>query len=243
MKRFAIAVMAGALGLAACSQREPTDVQLGSLLRSERADPADPNASFDTPVLTCLRAWSGDVALLQGLPIGVASDDGKKTCRGKVDARIADSSHNPDKFTFAEISTPSVVKRAMALAAARRIAAMNASSARPPPGAFGRQALPKAPPKPAAPPPLGPPVELGTAGVTLSESEHMCEQLQHRAATSDDAAVKNYGAACGVSLKRTREAMEAAAARGDSAKVDSYAKTLIRYSAVARTMLDKDAKK
>jgi len=243
VKKFALAVMLGTLGLTACSHREPTDVQLGTLLRVERADPANPSAAFDTTFLPCLRAWSGDAALLSGLPAGVVSDDGKKTCRVKVDARIADPAHNPDKFTFAEISAPNVVKRAIALAAAHRLAAMNAGATRPPPSAFGKPAPPSQPTKPAAPAPSGPPVELGAAGVTLSESEHVCEQLQQKAATSNDPAVKNYGAFCANSLKRTRDAMEAAAARGDSAKVDVYAKTLVRYAAAAQSLLDKDGKK
>jgi len=244
VKRFAFAVVAGALGLAACSHREPTDVQLGTLLRIERAEPSDPSPPFDTALMTCLRAWSGDVGLLTGLPIGVASDDGKKACRVKVDARVADPAHNPDKFTFEEISTPNVVKRAMALAAARRIAAINSASTRPPPGAFGKPAQAPVPPHPPAEqPPVGPPVELGVAGVTLSESEKACQQLQQMATTSTDPAVKNYGASCANSLKRTRDAMEAAAARGDSAKIENYEKTLVRYSSVARTLLDKEGKK
>ncbi|HEY0230236.1 MAG TPA: hypothetical protein VGC55_03195 [Dokdonella sp.] len=243
MKKFALAAMAGTLVLTACSHREPSDVQLGALLRTDRAELADPAPPFDTALLTCLRAWSGDVALLTGLPVGVASEEGKKMCRTKVDARVADPSHNPEKFTFDEISTPNVVKRAMALAAARRIAAVNAASTRPPPGAFGKPPKTPLPPRPAEQPPLGPPVELGAAGVTLSESEHMCEQLQQKAATTDNLALKNYGDSCASSLKRTRDAMEAAAARGDSAKIEGYAKTLTRYAAVARGMLDKEEKK
>jgi hypothetical protein len=243
VKKFAFAVVAGVFALAACSHREPTDAQLGSLLQIERAEPGDPNPPFDSALLTCLRAWSGDVGLLTGLPIGVASDEGKKACRAKVDARVADPAHNPDKFTFEEISTPSVVKRAMTLAAARRIAAINSASTRPPPGAFGKPAQPPVPPHPVEQPPVGPPVELGLAGVTLKESEAMCQQLQQMAATSADLAVKNYGVSCGNSLKRTRDAMEAAAARGDSAKIDNYEKTLVRYSSVARALLDKEGKK
>jgi len=242
VKKFAFAVVAGALGLAACSHREPTDVQLGTLLRIDRAEPGDTNPPFDTVLLTCLRAWSGDVGLLTGLPIGVASDDGKKACRVKVDARVADPARNPDKFTFEGISAPPVVKRAMTIAAARRIAAINSASTRPPPGMFGKPP-PPVPPHPAEQPPVGPPVELGVAGVTLSESEKMCQQLQQMAATSNDPAVKNYGASCANSLKRTRDAMEAAAARGDSAKIENYEKTLVRYSSVARTLLDKEGKK
>ena len=243
MKKLAFAVVAVALGLAACSHREPTDVQLGTLLQIERANVGDPNPPFDTALLTCLRAWSGDVGLLTGLPIGVASEDGKKACRGKVDARVADPSHNPNKFTFEEISTPNVVKRAMALAAARKIAAINSASNRPPPGVFGKPAPAPVPPHPAEQPPVGPPVELGVAGVTLKESEAMCEQLQQMATTSDNPGVKNYGALCGNSLKRTRDAMEAAAARGDSAKIDNYEKTLVRYSAAGRALLEKEGKK
>ncbi|MEP7043358.1 MAG: hypothetical protein ABI843_09855 [Dokdonella sp.] len=243
MKKFFLVAMACALGTTACSHREPNDVQLSALLRSDHADPSDPTPPLDTPSVICLRAWSGEVGLLTGLAVGVASDEGKKACRAKFDGRIADASHNPDKFTFDEVSAPKVVQRAMNLAVSRRLAAVNSSSSRPPPAAIFKPTASPHPGAPAAAPAIGPAVEMGTAGVTLSESEQMCEQLQQKAATSTDPGVKNYGAYCASSLKRTRDAMEAAAAHGDSAKLDAYAKTLSRYASVARGMLDKDSKK
>jgi len=241
MNKLGLLALLCVLGATACSHlREPTDEQLAALLRSERADPADANALLDGNAIDCLRAWSGDKTLLQGLPVRVAGEDGQKECRGKLEGWVADAGRNPDKFSFEDVTAPKVVRRAIDLAESRRAAALADPSKRQVPAALGGASAAKAP-QPLAPP--DPTVNLGVAGTRLAEAEALCLQAQQAAATPEHKQIKRFADYCSGNLRNLRTAMEQAARAGQSAeRLDQMAASADNIANVARNALAEGSK-
>ena len=120
MKSLAFVVAACALATSACSTRVPTDAELVTLLQRAGTPAGDANAPLDATAVQCLRSWSGDASLTKDLAPAVLADVSKARCRGTIDGWIADSKRNPGKLEFAQVSTPDVARRAMALLAAHQ---------------------------------------------------------------------------------------------------------------------------
>jgi hypothetical protein len=212
MKKFACAATASAFALFGCTHRELTDAQLVTLLHAANTEATDPNARLDTGALTCLRAWSGDAELVKGLAPGLVSDDGKRSCRGKLDNWIADATRNPDKLAFDDFVAPAAVRRAMALQTARSAA----SDSHEPPAAM----MKKLERPPAILGPTTSTVDLGDTGVILAQAEDTCREVQKTiAAGNKDARLKRFGDYCAATLIRMRSSMEGFAKRGDSTQM------------------------
>ncbi|MEO7326179.1 MAG: hypothetical protein ABIW82_15240 [Dokdonella sp.] len=210
MNKLVLTAIACAIGATACTQpRQPTDAQLATLLHIDRAAATDAKALLDTNAIECLRGWSGDADLLKGLAIHFAGEDGKKECRVRLDQWVSDSTRNPDKFSFDDISAPKTVRQAIALQAARAAAAMADQAARPIPNALSPAPMPQAPRVEDST------IDLGAPGAQLKEAETLCQQVQ-QAATAADANPKlaGYAKFCGGNLSKLRGTMEQAARNG-----------------------------
>ncbi|MFI4970321.1 MAG: hypothetical protein ACHP7D_08935 [Lysobacterales bacterium] len=236
MNKLGLAALLGMLGIAACSHlREPTDAQLATLLRSERATAVDASAQLDASAIDCLKAWSGDAELLKGLSVRYAGEDGKAACRTRLDGWIADAARNPDHFTVQELSAPKTVRRAIELQEARRLAALTDPAKRQIPPALLAPAA-AAPVPPATPDPS---VDLGVAGAKLEEAETLCQQTQQAAADAQAAPnLKSFAAYCGTNLRRVRTSMEQAARNGQgAARLDALAGSATSLANTARNVL------
>lgn len=233
MNKFLLLTIACVLGVTACSQlREPTDAQLGTLLRSENTDPADANATLDGLAVECLRAWSEDKDLQKGLPVRTAGEDGRKACRTRLEGWVADAVRNPDKFSFADLSAPKTVRRAMELQEARKAAAMASRKG---------EGIPvgQMPPVPGralkAPDPT---IDLGPAGAALQEAETLCQQAQEAAkAEGANKRLVRYAQYCTASLNGMRKSMEGFVKTNNAASVDALVKNANRKSNTAREVL------
>lgn len=232
MNKFLLVAITCALGATACSRlREPTDPQLGNLLRSERASPADAAAPLDGLAIECLRAWSGDSDLVKNLPMRSAGEDGRKACRTKLDGWIADAGRNPEKFTFADVSAPGVVRRAMELQAARSAAAMAKLGGQRPPAA------PNVLPSQAVPAPdLN--VDLGTAGTALQEAETLCQQANQKAAEPGaNQRLVRFAAYCTTSMGKLRGRMQQFAKHGNAGAMEALGEEASNSAKTARDVL------
>lgn len=231
MNKHALVLLGCTLGLSACSEpRVPDDAQLATLLQRSDAGP-DARARVDALAVGCLRAWSGDPELARGLSVLIAGEDGRKRCRSRLDEWIADAKRNPAAFTFDDISTPEVARRAMALLDARTAAA-------PKPGDDVPAALRK--PGPVAKPrPADPNVDLGAAGAELAEAEALCVQAaQAAAAAGAGSGLQRFSQYCGRSLQRLRTSMETAAKAGHTPQqLERYAVSARNIANTAREML------
>lgn len=235
-----------AFGASACShRREPTDAQLVTLLQSDRAAPdnAAPdnaNAPLDQRAIGCLRAWSGDATLLRGVPLAMAGEDGKKACHTTLDTRLAGVASNPEKFTFAEVTTPKVVRRAVGLQEARTLAELANPASRNIPPALMRKSVHNIPVAPgAAFAPTDPAIDLGVAGTKLKEAQSLCAQTQ-QAAVAPDAKdnLKRYAAFCIGNLKRLQSTMEIAGKNGrPQQELEKIATSADNMATVARNVL------
>jgi hypothetical protein len=204
MNRFILAASAGLLLLAGCSgPRELDDAQLAHLLRADNARPDDANAPLDRSAVDCMRAWSGDAALLRGLSVRYAGEDGRKSCRTQLEVRIQDEARTPHNARFEDVTNPATVRRAMALIDARKAAPAQplAGAAMPaprPPAASGDVRNQLATPDPN--------VDLGVAGARLREAEDLCREVRAQAAARPD--LKRFADFCGGSLRRLRASLE-----------------------------------
>ena len=234
-KVFLVTALCG-LGLAACSQlRVPDDTQLANLLQGERAKAGDDEAMLDQRAIECLRAWSGDAELLKGLPMRFAGEDGKQSCRTTLDTRITDAERNPDKFAFEDITAPKVVRRALELQEARRLASQQSRpAARPAPAIVQRSAQPE---RGLATP--NPNVDLGLAGVRLQEAEALCLQTQQAAAEPGaHSDLKRFAKYCMGSLRKLRTTLETSAQRGRTQEqLEKLADSADNVANVARSVL------
>lgn len=233
-----LVAVALAIAAAACTHlREPDDTQLATLLRVANAAPADPDAQLDGRAIECLRAWSADKALLQGLPVRAAGEDGMKACRGSLDGLLADASRNPDKFTFQEVSAPKVVRRAMELADARRAAALANAPRQQGGPSFGKPIAPPAPPAP------DPTVDLGAAGARLAEAEALCRQVQQASEKPENKqTLGRLAGFCAPRLSALRSRMEQAARSGQgAARIEQMVSSADNIANVAREALANSA--
>lgn len=234
MNKFLLLAIACLLGATACSRlREPTDAQLGNLLRNERADPADPNALLDTKAVECLRAWSGDAELAKNLPVRMIGDEAKTACKGKLSEWLAEPARNPDKFGFADVSAPKVARRAMELQNARQAAALASSGSHQIPPALTN--------RPVAPPNFrttDPSIDLGAAAPILQEAETLCQQVtQVAAGEGANPRLVSFAKYCGKTLKTMRMSMEGFAKNGNRKGLDSLAESATSMANNARNVL------
>lgn len=241
MKKLVLLFVACALGATACSHlREPTDAQLTTLL--QKSEPALPGAGamLDVRSLNCLRVWSGDAALLNGLAASVASDEGKTACRTTLDARLGDAARNPDKFTLAEVSAPKVVRRALALQQAQALANIANPASRAIPPALMHRAAPAPVPNTGSPfEPADPAARLGLAGTQLHEAQDLCLQVQ-QAATAPNAKdnLKRFGAFCVNNLRRLQSTLERSAKNGRTdQQIAQMAVSAQNMATIARNLL------
>lgn len=200
MNKFCLPLCACVLALGACTRLHvPTDAQLTQLLRNERAAADDPKAPIDRTALDCLRAWSGDSELMQGLSPALVDEAGRKNCRVRVDGFIADSTRNTAQLTFDDVSATATVKRAVALAREHA----------PAPAAMAPRTA--ATPVAAAPiqPPAQPKVDLGAYGADIQDAEAQCRKVQEEAAAPGASPrITGFAKFCGKSLARLRNTME-----------------------------------
>lgn len=234
MNAFGWALLGGALAVAGCAkQRVPEDFQLRALLQREDAKAAG-NQALDAQAVGCLRAWSGDAELAKGLTVLVAGEDGRKRCHDRMQGWLADSSRNPAKFTFEEVSTPDVARRAKALLDAQ------AGEVRAPGSGSVPEALrkPVAVVKPRAPDPS---VNLGAAGAELAEAETLCTQAAEKAQADGGgprSALQRFAGYCGNRLQKLRATMEAAAKAGRKPEeLEPYASSARGLATTARELL------
>ncbi len=229
MKKILIVAIACAVGASACSgKREPTEAQLGTLLRSERPTVPGTTPPVDALAVECLRAWSDDKELLNNLPMRSAGESGRKACRTRVDGWISDAARNPDKLTFAEISAPAAVRRAMSL-----LDGAPTEKKAPPQRAQQEKAPADWQPAPLAGTPEtapdgmqapDPDVDLGAHGATLAKAESACQQVIEMTRTPNVnprvGIIANY---CSATLGRLRRTMENYARNGDSDGIEKTA--------------------
>jgi len=201
MNKFYLPLGACVLALGACTRlHEPTDAQLTQLLRNERAAADDAMAPLDRTALECLRAWSGDSGLMQGLSPALVDEAGRKNCRVRVDGFIADSTRNAAQLTFEDVSATATVKRAVALAREHAPAPVATTTA-------PRTAT--APAEAPIQPPAQPKTDLGAFGADLADAEEQCRKVQEVAASpSQDQRIAAFASFCGKSLTRLRSTME-----------------------------------
>lgn len=233
MNKLVMTAIACAIGATACSHvREPSDTQLATLLRSERAAATDPDAQLDKNAIECLRGWSGDADLLKGLAVTIAGEDGKKTCRAALNVWIGDAARNPDKLAFEDVSAPKAVRQAIALAAARTAAAIADPAKHQIPSAL-------TPPVVNAPRAPDPAVDLGAAGAELADAESLCQQVQQAAGAADaNPKLVGYAKFCAANLSRLRGTMEQAARNGQQAdKLTALAGSASNMATTARKLL------
>ncbi len=235
--KLAMVMIACAFSMTACSQlREPNDAQLTTLLHGEGASATDATALLDNNAIDCMRSWSGNEKLLQNLPIGATSVEGKKACQNKLDGLLADAARNPEKFKFAEVTAPKVVTRVIDLQEARRMAALANPAAHEPPAALTNRVPASAPFNPAKST-----VDLGAAGMRLQEAETLCQQVQQAASKEGaDASLKSLAPFCATTLRTMRSRMEQAARNGQgSERLDAIASSADNLAAAARNALAK----
>lgn len=240
MKRILFVAIACAIGASACSgTREPTDAQLGTLLRSERADPADAGAQIDALAVECLRAWSDDKELLKNLPMRSAGETGRKACRAKIDGWIADAARNPDKLAFTDVSTPKAVRRAMELQGTRNAAAPAAVAESP----REQPRIPAALTRPVAAPAGGyiapaSNIDLGVASMPMQQAESLCEQVSKAVAGGNtNPRLVGYAKFCATSLPKMRSSMEQFSQAGNKRAMESLAQSAENMANSAREAL------
>lgn len=216
MNKSLATAVACAVALSACVAREPTDVELTTLLRREGTAATDKAPPIDLPAIHCLRAWSGDGELGKGLSAAMSTDEAKSRCRVTLDAWLASADRNPGKLDFGQIDKPAVVRRAMAMQIAN---AAESANRRPPPG------LVNAPPKATMSsliPGAGP--DMGAQGESLKQAEMRCVKVQQLAAAgSSDTRLQRFSAYCVGSLRDMRAAMERSATHANSQLLDKIA--------------------
>lgn len=211
----ALAVAALAAGtLAACHHaKAPSDAQLTSLLRVERAQPNDPAAPIDPAAVDCLRAWSGDADLAKPLPAAAMADAFKKGCRQRIDGWIGDATRNPGKLAFDDVSAPASVRQAIALLQQHRATAALPARSDQPPAMMMRQ-------NPTAPVPTLPkgPVDVSSATAGLHELDGLCKQAKDAAAAGSNAPIARYAPMCEGRIAQLRERVNQLATNGGTSR-------------------------
>lgn len=166
------AIAACVLILAGCSGKADglTDAELSKLLHTD----GQPDYRVDASAVDCLRAWSGDASLQQGLPAAYQGDH-KDECRRIVQGWLDDPARNPQQLLFTDLAKPKPTRRAMDLLAALPALpnAQPAATAATPPSAPA--------PAPAAPvdtfTPVGETVEQ-RFNSSAEEMDYLCQQAR-----------------------------------------------------------------
>jgi hypothetical protein len=225
MKRLAFLAAACVLGTSACSTHAPTDAELVTLLHREGA--VDANAPLDAGAVQCLRTWSGDASLTRDLAPAVLADAAKARCRGALDGWIADAKRNPAKFDFAQVSSPEVTRRAMALLAAHAPAGEAAHAAA---AATAPAATPRTRPEPGP----GPEIEA-----PLARASDLCEEAKSLTATDkSDVRLNRFVEYCASApAAATRASVDRMKAAGDNAGIDQTARRVASSNAVVEGLL------
>ena len=228
MKKFNLIVMACSLGLTACTGREPSNVELTTLLHDQGASATDANAPLDASAVMCLRSWSGDSELTKNLPAAANMDASKGKCRSRLDGWIADADRNPSKLDFAQVSTPAATRRAMTLLVARGGADASVDAA---------QAT-VAPPAPASPPPVA--VDAGPAPdieTVLAQAGEVCQKAKELMASgTQDGRLQRYADFCGNNLSQTRAKVDQVKLSGDSAQLEQLARSMDKMVSTGRAL-------
>ena len=233
-KTALFALATGIAGLSACTHlRSPTDAQLVTLLHADRVRPNMPQ--IDAIATYCLRAWSNDAALINGLPANFAAEGTSKTsCRKRIDDWLADAERNPSKFSFDDISAPAVVRRVVALAApASTATAVNqqADHAAPPPMMQAKLA------PPANVNANGPHTDIGTTQALLKEADDSCKLAQQKAAAADaSVALQRFAKYCAPYIQRAQATLADHSA-ANQPQVDAIARSAKGMTATAQRLL------
>lgn len=227
MNKLVLAGLTCTVLVAACSNSHvPDDAQITALLRLEHAQADDPKARLEASAVSCLRAWSGDPKLIDGLAIEVNTDAGRKACREHFAPWFADPTRNPKKFTFEDFSQPPVAKRALDLYVAR--AGFNNVGTAPP----AALTAPK-PPKPVTPIAPMPQMDLGAAGDVLKQTEDVCQLVQQRAAAEPtNQRARRFGEFCTRRLQKLRADMQDATTKHNLPRLDQLIEEAKRLATV-----------
>ena len=203
---FAAITAASVSALAACHGASIADEKLTLLLHAERAPASDPKAPLDPMAVQCMRTWSNDIELTANLPPVYTGDTAKANCRTKLDTFLDDATRNPDKIAFGDVTRTVNVRRAMALLAEHRAAAVHPPTAddRPP-----RMAAPRnqgaTPPVPGTPS-IGGNVDLNTASANVDKIDALCQEVKKRAALADPKTpMARYAGFCDLRVASLRE--------------------------------------
>ena len=225
MKRLAFLATACVLGTSACSTHVPTDAELVTLLHREGAAAVDSNTPLDASAVQCLRTWSGDASLTRELPPALLADATKARCRGTLDGWIADAKRNPAKFEFAQVSSPEVTRRAMALLAAHAPAVETARAA---------TTAPAAAPRTRREPGPAPEIEA-----TLAHAGDLCEEAKSLTATDkSDVRLNRFVEYCAsATAAATRTSVDRMKAAGDNAGIDQTARRVANSNSVVEGLL------
>jgi hypothetical protein len=78
--------------------------------------------------MECLRAWSGDPSLSEGLPADY-SGARKQDCRHTIESWLTVGARNPHHVQFTDLAAPAVVNRAIAIQQQQKVAAGKAAEA------------------------------------------------------------------------------------------------------------------
>lgn len=189
------AIGACVLILAGCSGKADglTDAELAKLLHTD----GQPDYRVDADAVLCLRAWSGEAALQDGLPADYHGDR-KDECRRIVQGWLDDPARNPQQLMFTDLAKPKPARRAIALLAALPPLANAQAAAVPPPPAM---------PAPAAPvvadtfKPTGETVEQ-RFNSAAEEVDYLCQQARQT--------IERSGLADGELTRRVNECVKTA---------------------------------
>lgn len=230
MDRMALAAFAalGALSVGACHRAaEVSDVELTALLRTEHSRADDPRAPLDFSAVSCLRAWSGDAALMKDLPPAVSGDGGKASCRERVQVWISDKQRNPAMLRFEDVSTPAVAGRAAALLAEHRPTPTHSQAS------SGNAPAPVsiAPPSPRVPATAQ---DVSTARAAVDELDRTCEDAKQRAATQQN--VARYASFCRQQVGQLRSRIDTISQTGDQRQLQALTKNAQNLIAVGKRL-------
>lgn len=229
--RIGTAVMAAAclLGIGACSRTQNvSDAQLTALLRTPQSAANDPNAPLDVAAVHCLGAWSGDPGLTKGLPPAVTSEAGKNGCRDRLQPWLADTGRNPDKLTFASVTTPTAAGRAAALLMTHRVHAPLPVAGAQPPSTFSSPASLPAPQTPATP------QDVSAATAAVDELQKLCEEAKQNAGRNQQ--VARYASFCDKRIEQLRTRVSMVAAHGDARQVAMVTRNVQNMLTVGRRL-------
>ena len=237
-----LAIVLALLALSACSQRVPDDARLVTLLHAGGLTSAtDTHRPLDALAVQCLSSHAGDAALIRDLPPAALTDAAKSQCRRRLDLWLADSSRNPDKFKFDDITTPPVAARALQLYLANGGVPLTQAAADTPPAA-----APTTPPVATAPAalaaepvePVEPEPPMPDTLTALAEADNICRDVQ--AAISHgpfNPRLSRYAEGCVAMVQSTRDSVARLQQQGRNAEADEAVHKLVHSYRQAQRLL------